>query len=319
MRLIRRHNHPMVGLDLGATAVKAVGLRRRIDKVVISGFAIEPIAAAADPADPDVPDRALTAAIQRAARAAAPGARVAATALPDEEAITRMIDVPAGLDDKALRTRVSLDIEASLKQPRHELACDFRRLAADPDTGKQPVRVVAARAGALARRRTWLAAAGLQCRLVDLDSHAIARAALADRRLHTGPDDPPIALLDMGTRLHLTVFDRQRIHYRQDHALGTGPDNSDCVRIIEQALAMHHGGSDARAPGVLALTGGGANPPLTAALGRRLAGRCQPIDPLHALDIDETVDMDGLTASMPRLLTATGLALHAGDPNAHWR
>ncbi|TVO61751.1 type IV pilus biogenesis protein PilM [Spiribacter vilamensis] len=316
---VRNRRHPIVGLDIGTTAIKAVGLKRCAERVIISGFGIEPVAATATSADPGIPGKALTAGIRHAVNAAAPGARVAATALPDEEAITRMLEVPAGLDDRALHTRVSLDIEASLKQPRHELVCDFRRLAVDPDSGKQPVRVVAARAEALTRRQRQLKAAGLQCRLVDLDSHAIARAALADPRLHTGPDDPPIALLDIGTRLHLTVFDRQRIHYRQDHALGGRPDDDDRLRGIEQALAMHHGSSDARAPDVLGLTGGAITSSLADALGRRLASRCQRIDPLHALETDEAVDTDTLAGSMPRLLTAIGLALHAGDPNAHWR
>lgn len=319
MRLPRRHCRPIVALDVGTTAIKAVGLKRCADRVTISGFAIEPVAGTAAPADAGMPGAALTAGIRHAVNAAAPGVRVAATALPDGETITRMIEVPANLDDKALHTRVSLDIETSLKQPRHELACDFRRLAVDPDSGKQPIRVVATRADALKRQQMQLKAAGLECRLVDLDSHAIARAALADPRLHTGPDDPPIALLDIGTRLHLTVFDRQRIHYRQDHALGARVDNDDRLRSIEQALAMHHGSSDARVPGVVGLTGGAVTSSLADALGRRLASRCQRIDPVHALDIDEAVDTDALANSMPRLLTAIGLALHAGDPNAHWR
>lgn len=319
MRLIHPYHPPTVGIDLGTTAIKAVGMRRSGERPVISGFAIEPISTAPAPADPAALDGALTAAIKRAVRTAAPGARAAATALPDEEAITRVIEVPTELEEKALRIRVSLDIEASLKQPHHELACDFRRLALDADRGKQPVRVVAARAEALTRRRRQLETSNLECRLVDLDSHAIARAALADTQLHSGPDSAPVALLDVGTRLHLTIFDRQRIHYRQDHALGAGADDNDCLRVIEQAMAMHHGSPDARAPGVLSLTGGGSSPQLAAALDQRLVMRCRRIDPLHALDIAETVDVGELSRSLPRLLTAMGLALHAGDPNAHWR
>jgi len=307
-RLQRPRRPAVVGIDCGTTAVKAVALRRVGDRTVVTGHAIEPCA-----------DADNTAAITAAARRAAPDARLAATALADEQAITRVIKVPKGLSEAALETRVQLDIEAALKQSRQALAFDFRRLAAEPDGDQQAVLVVAARAEAIAQRRRQLQTAGLRCTLIDLDAHASVRAALMDDRLPLGPASAPVALLDLGARLRLGIFDRQRLHYCQAHDLSDSPGDTDCLQRIEQALAMHHGSASTRIPDAMALIGGGARPALAAAIASRLGSDCHLPDPLRGLELAEACDPDAFTADRPRLVTAIGLALHAGDRYAHWR
>jgi len=309
----------VIGIDSGTAAVKAVGLQVTAGRARISGFALVPrpdhvTDHASGDTDADIPDGLI-----RRLRQAAPSAREAATALPDEDAITRVINVPAGLGEAALHTRIRLDIEASLKHPHGALAWDFRRFATTATADQQPVQVVAARPEAVARRTAPLTRAGLRCRLLDLDSHAMVRAALTDHRLPAGRPDAPAALLDLGTRLRLTVFYRERIHYRQDHTLDARAGHADRLRIIEQALAMHHGSSDARTPGALALTGGGADERLAAAIERELMLPVHWINPLRGIDVADCVDTERLRMSAPRLVSAIGLALHAGDPHAHWR
>lgn len=314
-----RRPRTVIGIDPGSAAVKAIGLEVTAGRARISGFALVPrpdrvTDHASGGADADPPEGLI-----RRLRQAAPGAREAAISLPDEEAITRVINVPAGLGEAALRNRIRLDIEASLKQSHRALAWDFRRFTATAAGDQQPVQVVAARPEAVARRTAPLRAAGLRCRLLDLDSHAMVRAALMDPRLPAGREDAPVALLDLGTRLRLTVFDRERIQYRQDHTLDAQAGHTDRLRIIEQALAMHHGSSDARTPGTLALAGGGADERLAAAIDRQLTLPSHCIDPLRGVDIADRVNTERLGMSAPRLVSAIGLALHAGDPHAHWR
>ncbi|WP_159309308.1 type IV pilus biogenesis protein PilM [Spiribacter roseus] len=313
VRRRRRRGPAVIGIDCGTTAVKAVALRRAGGRMILAGHAIEPY-----PADDPSP-ASVAATIATAARRAAPDARLAATALADEQAITRVIKVPAGLDEAALETRVQLDIEATLKQSRQALAFDFRRLAAEPDGDQQAVLVVAARDRAIAERRHQLKAAGLRCQLIDLDAHASVRAALRDDRLPLGPTSAPVALLDIGARLRLGIFDRQRLHYCQTHELSDTPGDSDCLRRIEQALAMHHGSASTRVPDAMALIGGGASQTLAAAIASRLGSDCYLPDPLRGLELADAGDADAFAADQSRLVTAIGLALHAGDRYAHWR
>jgi type IV pilus assembly protein PilM len=309
----------VVGIDCGSTAVKAVAVHQRADRPMITGHAIEPYTAN-DGASASAPTAAsVIKAIAAAAGRAAPEARVAATALADDQAVSRVIQVPAGLGERALEARVQLDIEAALKQSRQTLAFDFRRLAADPDSDQQAVLVVAARAEAIAHRRRQLQSARRRCALIDLDAHASVRAALLDDRLPLGPGRPPVALLDLGTRLRLGIFDRQRLHYCQAHDPSDPAGHDDCLRRIEQALAMHHGSATTPIPGAIALIGGGASDARAAAIADRLGSDCYRPDPLRGLSLADAADPDAFAADSARLMTATGLALHAGDRYAHWR
>jgi type IV pilus assembly protein PilM len=126
-------------------------------------------------------------------------------------------------------------------------------------------------------------------------------------------------LLDIGTRLRLTVFDRQRILYQQDHGMKTDAATDERLEVIERALAVHHGSQESRLPAALALAGGGTDRQLASALGERVGIPAYCVDPRPAIAVDETLGIDGFTARLPRLLTAIGLALHAGDDHAHWR
>ena len=300
----------VLGVDIGATAIKVVAVDFRHSTPCLSGFGIEtrPPGTAAS-----------SEMIRRAIAASAVHGRIAATAVPAEAVITRVIKVPRGLDETALRARVSLDIEESLRQPRDDVAHDFRTLCDGQAGENQTVLVVATRRDELQARRELLAASGLRCRLVDVDTHAMARAALADARLRPSDDTRPTALLDIGTRLRLTVFDRRRILYQQDHGIKADAGTDERLQVIERALAMHHGSEESRLPAALALAGGGTDRQLATALGERVDIPAYCVDPRPAIAVNERLGSDRFTARLPRLLTAIGLALHAGDPHAHWR
>ncbi len=305
-----RRNRTVLGVDIGATAIKVAAMDFRHGIPSLSGFAIETRPAGAE---------ASSVMIRRAVAASTARGRIAATAVPAEAVITRVIKVPHGLDETALRARVSLDIEDSLRQPPDDVAHDFRMLRDGQAGESQTVLVVATRRDELQARRELLAASGLRCRLVDVDTHAMARAALVDTRLRPSDDTRPTALLDIGTRLRLTVFDRRRILYQQDHGMKADAGTDERLQVIERALAMHHGSQESRLPAVLALAGGGTDRQLAIALAERVDIPAYCVDPRPAITVDEPLGNDPFTARLPRLLTAIGLALHAGDAHAHWR
>ena len=310
-------NPAVLGVDVGTTAIKVAAMDFQGKTPRLCGFAIE------TPAGPDQAAGAetanISAAVRKAVDAAAPNARIAATAIPAEAVITRIIRLPTGLGDAALRARISLDIEDSLKQPRNEIAYDFRVLRGAQGDNEQPILLVATRRDEVETRRHLLSASGLRCRLVDVDAHALARTALADTRLRPTDDNRPTALLDIGQRLRLMVFDRRSILYQQDHAIDADATASERLRVIERALAMHHGSPASRDPAALGLAGGGTDPQLAAALNERLGLPAYCVDPRPGVTVEGEPGESGLAARLPRLLTAIGLALHAGDPNAHWR
>mgnify|MGYP002152258440 CR=1 FL=1 len=306
-----------LGIDLGRRAIKVVALEWRRGTARLCGFGIEAMPPAG--ANARTVGRARIGALRRAVAAAAPRARQAATGIPAEAIITRTMHLPAGLDEAALRARVQLDIEDSVKQPAGDIAYDFRPLDEAPRQDQQALLLVATRREEVAMRERWLASAGLRCRLVDTDAHALARAALADPRHRPAAAGPAVAVLDIGSRLRLTVLERQRILYHQDHAHDAQAGRAACLESLERALAMYHDSPRASPPAALGLAGGGSDAALAEALGERLSMPVACLDPRPALGIEPATGPDGLAARLPCLLTAIGLALHAGDPHAHWR
>ena len=313
--LMQRHGprprpRPAIGLDIGTAAVKAVAIDTRRQPPVLQGQAIVPLA------ETQTPPEAIRAAVRRVARRPGP----IGTAIRANEAITRRVQVPQGLSDKALAAQVSMAAETELHQPWHALHHDFRVIGPSQDATPASrrlldVMLVAARRPVVEARLQALHAAGLQCALVDIEPHALARTlALAGAgqdlaRAH--------AIIDAGAgalRLHV-IAAGEPIH-GQDHPLAT---DTSLDGLIERALAVYQGLPDARPLDHLWLTGGQWTPARAERLAQRLPGGASMLDPGSRLTAGTDAAAHTIASHLPRLATAIGLALHAGDADAHWR
>jgi len=307
-----------VGVDLGTTAIKAVALDTAYQPPRLAGFTLEPLPVAAIREGEITDPKALAPVVRNAVRKVSPRDRQIALAIPAAAAISRHLRVPPGLTDRAIAGRVALAVDELLHQPRHTLYTDFQ-VASSPDETTSDVNVllVATHRKMIDQRLALLRAARLQSRLVDVEDHALARLG---RWLPQTAGQHTIGLIDAGERsLRFSVIAEDEPVHRQVQAFSGPTDTEQLIISCTRAVAVYQGRHDARTLNGLYITGGRACSALCDSLSSALKLSVFMLDPLTRLTWSDKVDGSALRDVSHRLSTALGLALHAGDPHAHWR
>ncbi len=305
---------PVLGIDIGHSAVKAVAITRhgRACTPCIDGFAITPL---------DAHDQAaLTAAIQTAHAQAAPRARDAGAAISSAAAIAGSLCVAKDTAPAALSAQVALALDKQLQQPTDQLAFDYRcqpPSSSEPTT--QQVEFMASHRSSVNERAALLKAAGLCCRLIDVEHLALARTLQMLPRFRESAAEV-IGMIDIGARqLHLSVLAGAHLIDHYSYPCRAQDVQSEPTLVADQALALYQSRHPEHPIGSIYCAGGRANSGLINALRERTSSDVQPLDPIAAIGTAEHLDPAQLKRDLAQLLTALGLALHLGDPHAHWR
>jgi type IV pilus assembly protein PilM len=313
--LIRRGTPPIhVGVDIGQSGVRLVALEPGPTPRIV-GWSSQPGPEGRDDGAAR-PDREwLVAALGNAAAEIGIHEPTAAVAIPIEGIATRCIPLPPGLSHRAVHARINLAMAEQLPEAVSDFCVDYR-----PDDGavddheRQTWRVVAARRSHVAWRVAAIKALGWRCPLVDVESHAIARAlrlsSPAERDFITG-------VVDAGYRLRFSVCDGDSLIHDQDH----GPPQPDTPEAVAQriglALSVYQGLDYARAVDQILLVGGRACSRLADSLAEQTQLPTRIADPFTALSARDSDNPR--IAQAHRYPVALGLARHLGSRHAHWR
>ena len=125
MGLITKSQPPKIAVDISSTAVKLLQLSRAGDRYRVEHYAIEPLPANAvvdkNIADPE----AVGEAIRRAMARSGSKARHATGAGAGSAAITKLIPMPADLNEEDLESQVELEAVNYIPYPIEEVSLDF--------------------------------------------------------------------------------------------------------------------------------------------------------------------------------------------------
>ena len=234
----------LLGVEIAPDSVRIVQLQRRKGRCQVAAWAHEPYEPysgadwATDPAR-------LVAALRRACRRSGSRQRRVAVALPANQVICKVCQLPAGLSEADIEAQLLADADHLFPFPLDDLALDFQTLGTSKAQADcQDVMVAACRQRALEPVEALLEAAGLQAEAMEVDSIALRRmlpqGALAGSAL--------LRIEAQGATLHCwrqgMPAQRREVHLGQ--ALGQWPallgDDSqlECVLVagsspIEQA------------------------------------------------------------------------------------
>lgn len=212
-----------LGIDLSTTSVKLVELSRAGQRYQLEGFAVEPIPEGAvenrNPSDAQV----VGAAIRKAVRDMHSGLAQAVIAVPTTSVITRVVSLPAELDESRLET--TLDVEAGqyIPFPLDEVYLDFEMLGRSrSDAALQELMLVATRRENVDLRQDALREAGLKAEVIDVESYAVENVfPLLASKLPQYGQDARFAVLDVGaTYSSLYVLQAGRVVYTREQAFG---------------------------------------------------------------------------------------------------
>lgn len=350
--LIRKNQAPLLGVDISSTAVKLLQLSRAGNRYRVDYYAVEPLPPNAVVEKNIVEVEAVAEAIRRAVTRAGTKARHAAAAVAGSAVITKIIPMPAELDENDLEAQIELEAVNYIPYPIEEVNLDFEVLGPIPNNPEMvQVLLAASRSENVELRQSALELAGLTARVMDVEAFAVENAfALISDDLSI-PRDGVVALVDIGaTMTTLNVLRSGRTLYSREQVFGgkqltdeimrryglsyeeaglakrqgglpdtyevevLEPFKEATVQQISRLLQFFYAGSEFNRVDQIVLAGGGASlAGLPEMVEEQLGVATVVANPLAQMTLGPRVQARALAQDAPALMIATGLALRSFD------
>lgn len=123
---------PLIGVDISSTAVKLLQLARTGDRYRVEHYAVEPLPPNAVLEKNLVEVEAVGEAIRRAVARSGSRVKFAAAAVSGSSVITKVITMPAELDEDEMESQIELEAVNYIPYPVEEVNLDFEVLGAVP-------------------------------------------------------------------------------------------------------------------------------------------------------------------------------------------
>jgi len=221
--LSKRRSKPMLGLDISTSSVKVIELSQTKAGYRVDHYAAEPMPQNAITDKTIVDIDAAGDAVRKAVKRSGTRCKQAAVAIGGASVITKIISLPANLNDREMEEQVELQADQYIPFPLEEVSYDFEVQGpseADPDM--VDVFIAATRSENVEHRQAVLEAAGLQAKVVDTESDALENAC--GLLTHQMPDsglDKNIAVVDFGaTTTTFSILADRKVAYTRDQAFG---------------------------------------------------------------------------------------------------
>lgn len=343
---------PLLGLDISSTAVKLLQLSRSGNRYRVEHYAVEPLPANAVVEKNIAEVEEVGDAIRRAVKGSGTKAKHAAVAVAGSAVITKVINMPADLDDDEMESQIQVEAGQYIPYPLEEVNLDFEVLGpVEGNPNLVNVLLAASRSENVDVRVAAVELAGLSSRIVDVEAYAMENAYELIR--HQIPDsaDGAVALVDVGaTMTQLVVLVDGRAVYTREQVFGGKQLTDEVMRRYglsyeEAGLAKRQGGlpegyesevlepfkeamvqqvsrslqfffssSDYNQVDHIILAGGCASiPDITEMMEEHLGVGTSVANPLAEMSLAPRVSSEQLSADAPSLMIAAGLALRSFD------
>ncbi|AMN68389.1 pilus assembly protein PilM [Psychrobacter sp. P11G5] len=351
MRLLSSKGRHLVGVDICATSVKLVNIRRQQGIFHLKSYGIEGLLPGTVVDKLIVDTEAVGDAIIRLARRCQVAGSDGATAVSGSAVITKIIDMDRVLSDVEREAQIRLDADQYIPYPLEEVNLDFEVLGPSlVDENLVQVLLAASRSENVDQRVDALTFGGLKTKIMDIESHAIERAfgLMADNL----PNMPElVALVDIGhnqTTLYIAkngefVYSREQLFgglqlteaiqnryglsfeeatvNKRERAL---PDDyypeiltpfiESTIQQITRSLQFYFSSSQYNSIDHVVLAGGSSSiPGLSSMVEQKLGVPVTVANPFINMTIDPYIDNEQLETDAPSLLAACGLALRSFD------
>lgn len=351
MRLLTKSNKQLVGVDITATSVKMVEIIRQQGLFHLKAYGMAPLQIG-DVADKNIADpEAVGETIRSIHSSQGFSSKQAATAVSGTTVISKIIDMDAVMSDTERESQIRLDADQYIPYPLSEVNIDFEVMGASPINPEQlNVLLVASRSENVDQRVETLAAAGLETKVVDVESYAIERAfQLIVDSLPGQPSN--VALVDIGhsqTTLYIAkegefIYSREQMFggqqltesiqnrygltydeamlnkrtmslpddYQQEVLL---PFMDSVVQQITRSLQFYFSSSQNHQVDHIVLCGGSASIlSLASMVEQKLGSRTSIANPFSNMTINPKINTNALLMDAPSMMAACGLALRSFD------
>ena len=214
-----RKKAPLLGLDIGSTAVKLIELSQAgagtAHTYQVESCALEPLPPGAIAERKIADPRLVGEAIRKAVARSGTRAKAAAVAMPGAAAITKIIALPVSLDDVDMENQIKRDADQYIPYPLDEVDIDFTVLGPAATLGEVEVLLAAARHEIANNLIIALDIAGLKTSIIDVEPYALGNACIL--ALGAQAEGRTIAIADIGANaMRIQVMREDRILFTRE-------------------------------------------------------------------------------------------------------
>ncbi|MFZ6638127.1 pilus assembly protein PilM [Undibacterium sp. TC4M20W] len=232
--LLGRKNPPLFGLDISSLDIKLVELSEGSNKSYrLERYASEPLPKGAV-LDGNIENiEQVTEAVRKLVKKSGTSAKNVAMAMPASAVITKKIILAGTLTEQALEVQVESEASQYIPFSMDEVSLDFCVLGPAANAEEDiEVMLAASRKEKIEDRVAIIQAAGLQAKVMDIESYA-ARAAvsrLVDQQANGGKDQI-YAIFQIGSkRTYIFIMLNGEVIYEREQQFGGAQLTQDIVR-----------------------------------------------------------------------------------------
>lgn len=351
LRLYRKPNKGLVGVDISSTSVKLLELSVKNGRYWVESYGLSPLMDGSVVEKNILNIENVADALERSMNIANAQSSNVALAVPTSMVIHKVIEMDLDMTDEEREVQIRMDAEQYIPFPLDEVSLDFEVLADKLSKyNRVNVVLVATRTENVDSRVEVLELVGLNPKIADVESYALERSfdVFADT-LPIGVN--LVGILDIGhTMTTLSVMQNGKIIYTREQVFGgkqltqdvqnryglsyeeagrakkdrTLPDDFETEvlmpfldAVVQQAarsLQFFFSSSQFNEIDHILLAGGNANiPGLSKLMQQKLGYRVTIANPFLQMGFSPQIDLKKIENDAPSLLVACGLALRSFD------
>ena len=354
MPLLGKKKRSLVGIDISASSVKVLELSKNGEHYRVERYAVEPLPlnAVVEHAITEIDQVAST--VEKAIKRSGTKCKQAAVAIAAAHVISKVIRMPAGLNERELQTQIELEADHYIPYPLDEVNLDFEVMGPAQDNPEEvDVLIAACRKEIVDDYIAVIETRGIAPAVIDIETYAIENAFnLIAQNMPGGGMEKTVAIFDIGaTTMSLNAVHNNRSVYSRDHNFGGRqlteeiqrryglsyeeaglakkqgglPDNyqSDVLRPfmeamcqeVMRALQFFYSSSAFNSVDQVLLAGGCAQiPGVDELIAARVGINTAIANPFSNMSLASRIKPQLLSNEAPSLMISCGLALRSFDP-----
>ncbi len=235
LKLFKPKHRSILGIDISSSSVKILEISGSGDKLCVEGYGRQllPVNALDGNVIKDV--EAVANCIKKLISTSKLNCKQVALAVPDSAVISKIVQINDDLNESEMEELVVIEADKYIPYPIDEINLDFEILGhSSKNSAMLDVLIVASRAENVNSRVEAVTRAGLEAKIVDVESYAVERAAQQlSQELPAGGQDKIVAIIDIGANYtHLFVLHGMPLIFSREEKFGG-------MQLIE-SIAEHY-------------------------------------------------------------------------------
>jgi type IV pilus assembly protein PilM len=247
---LQKKKQPLLGIDISSTSVKLVELGQQAGgRYRVEAYSVEPLPSNAVVEKNIAEVEAVGETLRKAVKKAGTRTKECALAVPSSAVITKVITMPAGLNDMDMEGQIRLEADQYIPYSLEEVNLDFEVIGPTPNNPETvDVLLAASRSENVEMRVSAAQYAGLTPKVVDIEAYTIENTfPLIDGEV-TGEEKKIFAIVDVGaTMTSINVIEDGKLSYTREQPFGGKQLTEEIMRRYglsyeEAGLAKKEGG-----------------------------------------------------------------------------